>query len=207
MSNTIISVLMQGVIFLIIPLVWYMLFNKKKDGFWRWVGVFKVKGSKWIIPSSITFMVSMLVMVLPLIFFQKVGMVTEEMFYMEEISNRGLNLEIVVIILLKAVIQTAFLEEVLFRGFIGKRVSSKFGFVTGNVVQSIIFGLPHGLPFILVYKNYIVGITLMIGASVIGALQFWVNEKKADGSIIPSFTVHSIMNILSFMCKALGVSL
>ncbi|WBW96936.1 CPBP family intramembrane glutamic endopeptidase [Oceanirhabdus sp. W0125-5] len=207
MLNTIISVVMQGILFLIIPVVWYVLFNKKKEGFWRWVGVFKVKGEKWIRPSIITFITGIVIMVLPLILFEKIGLVTKEMFYMEGISDRGLNVELIVIILLRAVIQTAFLEEVLFRGFIGKRVSSKFGFITGNIVQSIIFGIPHGLPFILVYKNYIVGITLIIGAAAVGALQFWLNEKKADGSIIPSFTIHSIMNILSFMCKSLGVSL
>lgn len=95
--------------------------------------------------------------------------------------------------------QTALSEEILFRGFIGKRLQKKFGFVVGNALQAILFGLPHGVPFMLVYHQYVVGVTLIICASVVGGLEFYLNEKKAGGSILPSFLIHSTVNVLSFL--------
>ena len=41
-------------------------------------------------------------------------------------------------------IQTGLSEEILFRGFLGKRLIAKFGFAVGNVVQGLLFGTLHG---------------------------------------------------------------
>ena len=143
-------------------------------------------------------------MVGPLLLFQCFGYIFTEIFYDEDISGRGLGIDIVVIILLKAIVQTTLSEELFFRGLIGKRIAGKFGYLTGNITQAILFGLPHGLPFILVYEEYFFGLTLILTAGIVGYLQFWLNEKRADGSLFPSILTHSIANIASFLSKALG---
>jgi membrane protease YdiL (CAAX protease family) len=149
------------------------------------------------------FVVSLFVMVGPLILFQHLGYITSEMLYDETLSGQGLSMSIVIIILSKAVIQTALSEEILFRGLIGKRIANKFGYLAGNIIQALIFSLPHGLPFMIIYKEYVVGIVLIASAAIVGYLQFWLNEKKADGSLVPSILLHSIMNIVSFTSKTL----
>lgn len=47
----------------------------------------------------------------------------------------------IILLLIIGVFKTAFAEEILFRGFIAKRLISVFGFVKGNLFQAIIFGI------------------------------------------------------------------
>lgn len=48
-------------------------------------------------------------------------------------------------ILVYAVLNTALPEEILFRGFLLKRISAKFGKNVGNFIQSLLFGIIHGV--------------------------------------------------------------
>lgn len=50
-------------------------------------------------------------------------------------------------ILSYAIIRTSLSEELLFRGFLLKRLVGKFGFTIGNITQSLLFGLIHGIAF------------------------------------------------------------
>ncbi|HPZ63801.1 MAG TPA: CPBP family intramembrane metalloprotease, partial [Halanaerobiales bacterium] len=124
--------------------------------------------------------------------------------YDENIRGKGLGISTLILILLKAVIQTSLSEEILFRGLIGKRLANKFGYLTGNIIQAILFGLPHGLPFIIIYKYYLVGITFIITSGIVGYLLFWLNEKNADGSLIPGTLIHIISNTSALISSAIS---
>lgn len=52
-------------------------------------------------------------------------------------------------IIVYAVFNTAFSEELLFRDFLLKRLNNHFGFVTANIIQAALFGLLHGIMFFL----------------------------------------------------------
>ena len=41
------------------------------------------------------------------------------------------------------IFQTGLSEEILFRGFLAKRLISRFGFATGNLLQGLVFGILH----------------------------------------------------------------
>ena len=114
----------------------------------------------------------------------------------------GLGIAALPAILIYAIFKTALSEEIVFRGFLLKRVSGRFGFHVGNVVQSILFGLMHGVMFFSVTSviNAII-ITLVTGG--IGWCMGYVKEKKAEGSILPSWCIHAIANIVSGICSAL----
>ncbi len=204
MNDVLASTLIQISFVFILSWIYYFVFCKEKNGFFNWIGLYIPRTKNWIKGSIMVFVISLLIMVGPLILFQYLGYITPEMTYDKTISGQGFSINILIIIFLKAIIQTALSEEILFRGLIGKRVANKFGYQAGNIIQSLIFGLPHGLPFMIIYKQYIVGIVLIITAGIVGYLQFWLNEKKADGSLIPSITIHSIMNIMSFASKVMG---
>lgn len=204
MNDVLTSTLIQISFVLILSWFFYLLFSREKNGFFNWIGLYIPKTRNWIKGSIMVFAVSLLIMVGPLILFQYLGYIIPEMLHDKTISGQGLSINILIIILLKAIIQTALSEEMFFRGLIGKRIANKFGYLAGNIIQALIFGLPHGLPFMIVYKEYVVGIVLIITAGIVGYLQFWLNEKKADGSLVPSIIIHGIMNIMSFTSKALG---
>lgn len=204
MNDVLISAGIQISFVLTLALISYLVLCRKKNGFFNWIGLCLPRNRNWIKSSIVVFVVSLFIMVGPLALFQYLGYITAEMFYDKTISEQGLGISIVIIILLKAIIQTALSEEIFFRGLIGKGITNKFGYLAGNIIQALIFGLPHGLPFMIIYKESVVGITLIITAGIVGYLQFWLNEKKANGSLIPSILIHSIMNIASFTSKALS---
>ena len=94
-------------------------------------------------------------------------------------------------------IRTGLSEEILFRGFILKRIQNKFGFIAGNVIQALAFGLMHGVPFGLATHNIGVTVLLTLLPGALGFYMGWLNEKKFSGSIIPSWLVHSIVNTIT----------
>jgi membrane protease YdiL (CAAX protease family) len=105
----------------------------------------------------------------------------------------GLGFKALVPAIIFSVFATALPEEIFFRGFLGKRLSAKLGFVAGNFIQAIIFGLLHGATL---FASFGIGIPLVIIAftGTLGFLIGCVNEK-ADGSILPSIFIHSVSNI------------
>jgi len=93
-------------------------------------------------------------------------------------------------------IRTGLAEEVVFRGFLLKRISSGFGFIVGNTIQAFVFGCLHGIPFGLVTGNIGVTVILTILPAGLGWFQGWLNEKRAGGSIVPSWIIHGIVNTI-----------
>lgn len=104
-------------------------------------------------------------------------------------------------ILIYAVLNTALPEEILFRGFLLKRLAHKFGFSAGNLLQSIAFGLMHGIMF-FTSTGPIKAAAITVFTGAIGLIMGFINEKKADGSIIPGWCIHSAANLFSGICSA-----
>jgi uncharacterized protein len=102
-------------------------------------------------------------------------------------------------ILFIAFIQTSLAEEIFFRGFIGKRFIEKMGFNTGNIAQSLLFGLVHALLFLPVTQNALVLILVMISTSISGFILGIIKEKIGNGSLIPSWIAHGIGNVMDWM--------
>ena len=99
-------------------------------------------------------------------------------------------------ILIYAILSTALPEEIFFRGFLLKRVSNRFGFAAGNIVQALVFGLLHGVMFFS-SVGVIKAIVITLFTGLVGWLMGYVNERIADGSILPSLIIHSLANILT----------
>ena len=103
-----------------------------------------------------------------------------------------------------AVFNTALTEEIVFRGFLLKRLSSHIGFPASNGIQSILFGLCTAL---CLYRQRGIlkplGISLFTGS--IGWLMGFINEKIAKGSILPSWWIDAGANIFAGLCSAFFV--
>jgi membrane protease YdiL (CAAX protease family) len=91
--------------------------------------------------------------------------------------------------ILYGVVQTAFAEELLFRGLIAGSLSRRLPVLWANIVQALIFLLPH--LFILLVAPEVWGILPLVFA---GALFFgWVRIKS--GSIIGPWVMHASGNV------------
>ncbi|MDO5147569.1 MAG: CPBP family intramembrane metalloprotease [Eubacteriales bacterium] len=193
--NKVVSSITQIILFALIPFIWWLISGREQEKFTQWIGIKKVEGNKnkvSIIVIAIS-LVFMLLGAITLYVLRDVEMATSEF--------ADLGMSALPAIFVYAIFNTAFPEELFFRGFILKRMSKKFGFICGNCVQAILFSLLHSVMF---YS--IVGIVkTMLIASFTGVIAYSMgcaNEKIANGSIIPSWIIHSLSNIFSGICAA-----
>ncbi|WP_207706875.1 CPBP family intramembrane glutamic endopeptidase [Alkaliphilus pronyensis] len=93
-------------------------------------------------------------------------------------------------------IKTGLSEEIFFRGFLAKRLISKFGFKIGNIAQGLLFGLLHGMLFFWI-AGVLGAIVIITLTGISGWLSGWINEKQSGGSIISSWLLHGTGNIIA----------
>lgn len=196
--SKLISSIVQIILFTLVPFIWWLITAKKKCSFANWIGFKKIseKGNKsilWIIGTSIA---SLLISVLLLYLLRNIETATSDF---DELGASAIPA-----ILIYAIFNTALPEEILFRGFLLKRIANRFGFVIGNTVQAVVFGMMHGMFFFSV-----VGITktvlIILFTGMIAWFMGYINEKKAAGSLLPSWCIHAISNIFSGLCSAFAL--
>lgn len=102
--------------------------------------------------------------------------------------------------LLKGGVQTALVEELLFRGIVAKRLIGRLGFRTGNVLQAFIFLSIHVMLFVAFAREHWISLTLILGPFpfVLGLLAGWLNHQ-ARGSILPGWVLHGLANALTYL--------
>jgi membrane protease YdiL (CAAX protease family) len=197
--NDIFSAVIQVLVFALIPLIVWAIVAREKENFFSWIGLRKIKTEdpfKFVLLFIALFIGVCLISiwVVPLI-------VTGEGIAANQFQGKGVSA--IPGILIHSVIQTGLSEEILFRGFIGKRLVSRLGFAPGNLIQAGLFGLMHGaLFFTMIGWERALGLTLLTGG--IGWIEGWLNEKRAGGSILPSWIFHSLTNIASGIGAAFG---
>lgn len=190
--NILISSIFQILLINIIPFIWWFCSVKnKKIGYLEWLGIKKIKNENRKIVYRL--------LLIGIICFGILSIYILNMIKDVETATsqfNGLGFAGIIPALIYSFIQTAFTEEIFFRGFLLKRISHKFGFYIGNVIQSILFGLLHGIMFVNLATifNTILIITF---TSIIAYFMGYINEKKAGGSIILSWIIHGVSNIIS----------
>lgn len=195
-AQKILSSIVQILLFALIPFMWWVISARKKSGFFQWIGLKRISSPKesktalWIAGTTIVFLA---VSVFILYIVRNIETATSEF--------SGLGMKALPAILVYAVLNTSFPEELLFRGFLLKRLSHQFGFPIGNTVQSLLFGLLHGAMF-LALTGIPQAILIIIFTGGIAWCMGYVNEKKADGSILPGWCIHAIANLFSGVCSA-----
>jgi len=201
--NEIISTVLQIVVFTLIPFIFFLLRKDKNENFLRYIGLYKptAKSLIYVVFVSLIFLIA----AIGLTFMD--GSIKEVLFSPHTVTGKlrlmGLSAISVTILLIIALFKTSFAEEILFRGFIAKRLISKFGFRIGNVVQSAIFGVLHLLLFSLLIKTTFAALTfIFVFSSLAGWIIGFIKEKYANGSIIPGWVAHGLGNTLSYFIIA-----
>ena len=190
-----ISILISGILqllgFLAIPFIWWLIAAKKTASFFRWVGLRKpiVEEEKpffaWILACAT--LLAALKFITPL--FVDASDTAYGLFY-----GRGFVMLPGAIIF--SFLQTGLSEEIFFRGFLAKRLISKLGYKVGNILQASAFGLLHGIMFFNI-AGPLAALLFAILTGLIGGLLCHINEKQADGSIVPGWIIHSTVNLIA----------
>ncbi|MGM1044949.1 MAG: CPBP family intramembrane glutamic endopeptidase [Bacillota bacterium] len=190
--SILVSSIMQVVLVSVITLLCWFKFGRKKQSFLKWMGlkIPKINNRMCFFTFLILgFSLFSALGVVILLFFTNKSDLAASQFY-------GVGISGIIAALLYAFVQTGLSEEMLFRGFIGKRAISAFGFVVGNTIQALLFGCLHGAMFYL--NTGILNATIItIFTAIIGWVMGYINEKLSDGSIIPSWILHGCANLFS----------
>ena len=195
--NKIVSSILQIILLAIVPFIWWFVTARKYQKFLQWIGLKKIDGGKRTLVAVITVSIAFLVLgayVLYLI--RGIDTATSEF--------TGLGANAIPAIIIYAAFNTAFPEEILFRGFLLKRMANKFGFNIANITQALLFGLLHGVMFFSLV-GVIKAIVIITFTGVLAWFMGYINEKQSNGSIIPSWIIHTISNLFSGFCAAFSI--
>lgn len=183
--------IIQIIIFSIIPFLWWLITSRKKMNFFEWIGLKKVNNIKenklfaWIFSVLVLFLI---ISVFILYSLKNVNVASSEF--------TGLGIKSLPSILIYAIFNTSLPEEILFRGFLLKRIGNKFEFIVSNGIQSLLFGCIHGIMFFSAI-GILKSMLIILFTGIIGWIMGYINEKKANGSILPSWFIHAVANIFS----------
>lgn len=112
----------------------------------------------------------------------------------------GLGAPAVIPIVIVSFLQTGFLEEFLFRGFISKRLVSAFGYKAGIPLQAVIFG---GLHLLLASDvTPVSGAVIFTTTAAGGFLLGYLAERSFKGSILPGAVLHGLGNLVINLLQA-----
>ena len=191
--NEFIGALVQLLLFSLIPFIFWLIFGRKKENFFKWIGLKKIKhqGKPWVTLCAIVAATGLYIgITIAVLGFLPEGVTTAG----SDFAGKGFIAFPAV--LAYGFIRTGLSEEVVFRGFLLKRFAEKFGFVAGNTIQAVLFGLMHGVPFGLATHNIPVAIVMTLLPGAFGWFQGWMNEKRCGGSIVPSWLLHGTINVI-----------
>ena len=187
--TTVISSFVQLALALVLPVAWWAVTTRRRVEFATWIGLFvpewKAKRQRLVLALMVWAVVTV----------SSILLLSSGISGTSTSSFVGTGIYGAIAVLFYAFIQTGLSEEILFRGFLGKKLSEKFGFAVGNTVQAVIFGLVH---VILLSSTFtlipLIGVGVLTAVS--GWIMGWVNEEAAGGSILPSWVMHSLANLL-----------
>lgn len=191
LANKIISSIVEIVFISLVPFIWWLVTVRKKEKFLKWIGIKGIKKENRKAAWISIFVISLLFLpasVYTLYIIKDIETAASEF--------KGLGVSALLPALIYAIFNTSLPEEIFFRGFLLKRLSHKVGFRIANIIQSSLFGLLHGILFFgLAGILKAIIIILLTGASAFA--MGYVNEKKANGSILPSWFIHALSNIFA----------
>lgn len=195
----IISAFIQILFIILLPSIWWFVTVRGKVPFMEWIGLKAVKRDKvsylitWIIGGFLLF-TAFSIFIFPLT--RSIETATS--------AFSGMGLKALPSILIYSFLQTSLPEELLFRGFLLKRLVNHMPFVFANTIQAIAFGLLHGVLFASVVSLEVTFFIIFFTGAIVVYLGF-VNEKKAGGSILTSWIIHALANILSGLVAAFSL--
>lgn len=187
--------MIQLILFTIVPLLNWSITKRKavpEVPFHKWIGLHRpVLASKGRFSACF---------VTILILYSIVGLAVSNYFLNpKDLANSqfyGLGHAGLLAVFIYSFVQTSLSEEILFRGFLSRVFTAKWGFNIGNIVQAFLFGGLHGVMLVNQTGIFPALIVVLITAGV-GYSMGMMNERLARGSIIPGWVLHGATNFIS----------
>ena len=199
MVNEVIGAVLQIFVFATIPFLVYVIRYRKVKGFLEYVGLKpSTKRANYLaVFASLLFALPVLILIL----------ISDEiktiMFDPESVTGKiremGFGISSVFILLMIALLKTSFAEELLFRGFLAKRLIAVLGYSKGNLIQAVLFGIIHTILFAMITSNAVFLMLIFMIPSLGAYVSVYLNEKVAAGSIIPGWISHGLANVLAYV--------
>ena len=191
------NALIQIVLFMLLPFIWWFVTARRKSSFLDWIGFKPLKDTGnhkmwlWIFLGLLSFTIFSYLVLYTIVKDLKTA----------TSSFSGLGFQALPAVLIYSLFQTSLPEELLFRGFLLKRFSVCLPFGVANTIQAALFGLLHGL-MIITEVSWLQTLLIILCTGVIAAYLGFVNEKKSGGSILASWIMHALANVVTGMLSA-----
>ena len=191
------NALIQIVLFMLLPFIWWFVTARRKSSFLDWIGFKPLKDTGnhkmwlWIFIGLLSFTIFSYLVLYTIVKDLKTA----------TSSFSGLGFQALPAVLIYSLFQTSLPEELLFRGFLLKRFSVCLPFGVANTIQATLFGLLHGLMFIT-EVSWLQTLVIILCTGGIAAYLGFVNEKKSGGSILASWIMHALANVITGMLSA-----
>jgi membrane protease YdiL (CAAX protease family) len=195
--DLLVNAFVQVVLFTLIPLIWWLVTARSRTGLLVWVGLKKPKVKN--ITSFWTVFAAGLVLIHIVSLLITPQFVDGSVIAASQFAGQGW--KAVIPAFIYAFVQTGLSEEIFFRGYLGKRLMDQLGFRMGNLVQGLVFGLVHGVMFFSVTDAVCLFLIVLLTGWA-GWLMGLLNERYADGSILPGWLLHSLANSAAALMAA-----
>lgn len=196
--NEVIGTIPQVLLFSIIPFVVYLIKQRTYNGFWDYIGLKKSNRKANVLAIATSILFSGALLLLAVFSDEFRSLVHDPASVTGKFKAMGYSISSVLILLVIAIFKTALAEEILFRGFIAKRLIHVLGYQYGNLAQAILFGLIHSAIFMMVTDNVLFLAIILIVPTIGAYISVYLNEKVANGSIVPGWISHALGNVLSY---------
>lgn len=196
--DELISAIFQIIVLSLIPFIVYLIRKKKLKGFLEYVGLKKSNRKANLLALLISLLLGGPIILFSLVNPEFKAILTHPESVSGRIHEMGFGLEAVLLVLVMALLKTSLSEEIFFRGFVAKRLIAWLGFQAGNIIQAVIFGAIHTLLFLTISKNPLFLSVIFLFPAIGAYFKTYLNEKMADGSIVPGWIAHGFGNVLSY---------
>lgn len=189
--NLFINSMIQLVLFSALPFIWWSVKKRKKISFFSWIGL-----KKPIIQDEQKY--GLTVLIILFLFLSICFMMPKIVDSLDTATSQfaGQGISGFLPALIYSFLQTGLSEEIFFRGFLLRIFVDAFGFNVGNFIQGLLFGVLHGVLFFSILDiSRLLIVVFITGAT--GLLMGWINEKQSGGSIVSSWLLHGLANLIA----------
>lgn len=198
MNKTITLCIMQSlhtvfsiVLWVTLAAIWHKIQYKSLRGFWMHMGVKRPKKGAFLRSAKPVAIAYLFTIAMDVILKLVNGGMTASVLNRERDT---VPLPILLIMILFLGFRSGFGEELFFRGAVGNWLMDKLGAIKGNLLQALIFALPHIWTFS--QMPGLERILLLINAYIIGLAMGHMTSKE-DGCVVPAMFYHGIINIIA----------
>lgn len=182
----------QWLIFMIIPVIVYLIFFRKKYKLLPFLGL-KMPKKVQINLLVKTLIISSIYVIGGANWAEKYNMGADNVQVLI-FQQTGLSIQLFLTIFIQSIIRTSLLEEIVFRGFLINSLRQKLSFNIANHIQAFIFTAIH----VLAMLNFTI-LDLALGIISIYLLSIYFGKlmKRSNYSIFYSVVFHGSLNILA----------